>query len=120
MLTSTAGEVSTAVARAAPVARARTLEAVAAASARARHGGTLSFPAATRWAPRRKMVPNMSHLLFAQHKGCACRHPEVYIDEDALGRKKRDLHIATRACEHCLASGHRRPWRGESGRRMHR
>src|SRR5262249_11375302 len=120
MLTSTAGEVSTAAARAAPVARARTLEAVAAASARARHGGTLSFPAATRWAPRCKMVPNMSHLLFAQHQGRACRHPEDYIDEDALSRKERDLHIATRACEHCLAPCHRRPWRGESGRRMHR
>src|SRR6516165_9772601 len=120
MLTSTAGEVSTAVASAAPVARARTLEAVAAASARARHRGTLSFPAATRWAPRRKMVPNMSLLLFAQRQSCACRHPEVYIDEDVPCRKERDLHIATRACEHCLASRYNRPWRGASGRRMHR
>src|SRR5215475_14586363 len=125
MLTSTAGEVSTAAARAAPVASARILEAVAAASARARHGGMLSFPAATRWAPRRKTVPNMSHLLFAQRRGCACGYPDVYIDEDALGRKEWDLHIATRACEHCFASGRsppggKRRWRGESGRRMHR
>src|SRR5215467_13791797 len=120
MLTSTAGELSTAVARAAPVARARTLEAVAAASARARHGGTLSFPAATRWAPRRKTVPNMSHLLSAQRDSCACSNLHEYIDEDALCRKERDLHIATRACEHRLASAHKRPWRGEGWRRMHR
>src|SRR5215475_4493182 len=120
MLTSTAGEVSTAVASAAPVARARMLEAVAAASARARHAGTLSFPAATRWAPRRKTVPNMSHLLFAQPDCGACNNRYEYIDEDALGRKERDLHIATRACEHRLALAHKRPWRGEDGRRMHR
>src|SRR6516225_6693189 len=66
MLTSTAGEESTAAAKAAPVASARTLDAVAAASARAIQRGTLSFPAATHRAPRRRAVPNMSHLLLAQ------------------------------------------------------
>src|SRR5262245_33041342 len=86
MLTSTAGEVSTAAARAAPIAKARTLDAVAAASARARHGGTLSFPAATRWAPRRKTVPNISHLLLAQRR--AARDAIASLDRRGLARSQ--------------------------------
>src|SRR5215467_7902848 len=103
MLTSTAGEESTAAAKAAPVASARTLDAVAAASARAMQGGTLSFPAATRWAPKRRMVPNMSHLLLTQSlSGQALFAPSPLA---SLQKPRRSLSRGLNRHRYALAQG---------------
>jgi hypothetical protein len=73
MLTSTAGELSTDVAKAAPVARARTLDAETDASARVWHTGTFSFPAASRRVPQCRTLPNIFDLLSSAAQGARRR-----------------------------------------------
>src|SRR5262245_51537605 len=108
MVTTTAGDVSTEVASAAPVASARTLDTVAAASARTRQFGTFSLLAARRWAPRRRMISN----ILSSPSIAACGHEsttslEPYIAVGVLHRKTGGLHFATRLCEHRFF---RAPW----------